>query len=144
MMGIGSPSKISCVLSSSWYASQTRTIKLEKNTPFLFTSTHSFFQDMITLILSPLMRLSIKTRSSTISHNSLAILGCTNMRSGRLITMMCKQSPCPWALKPCMAIMAVYGCRSSSMSTLVWHCKALQSSGVSSMSNMLPLLKRSM
>lgn len=38
MMGIGKPSKIFCVLSSPWYASQTRVIKLEKNTPFLFTS----------------------------------------------------------------------------------------------------------
>jgi len=38
MMGIGKPSKIFCVLSSPWYASQTRIIKLEKNTPFIFTS----------------------------------------------------------------------------------------------------------
>jgi len=38
MMGVGKPSKIFCVLSSPWYASQTRIIKLEKNTPFLFTS----------------------------------------------------------------------------------------------------------
>jgi len=38
MMGIGKPSKIFCVLSSPWYASQTRFIKLEKNTPFLFTA----------------------------------------------------------------------------------------------------------
>ncbi len=34
---IQKPSKIFCVLSSPWYASQTRTIKLGKNTPFLFT-----------------------------------------------------------------------------------------------------------
>ncbi|MFA5936645.1 MAG: hypothetical protein WC822_02065 [Candidatus Paceibacterota bacterium] len=38
LKGIGRLSKIFCVLSSPWYASQTRTIKLEKNTPFLFTS----------------------------------------------------------------------------------------------------------
>lgn len=38
MMSIGKPSKVFCVLSSPWYASQTRVIKLEKNTPFLFTS----------------------------------------------------------------------------------------------------------
>lgn len=38
LMGIGKPSKIFCVLSSPWYASQTRIIKLEKNTPFVFTS----------------------------------------------------------------------------------------------------------
>ena len=37
-MGAGQPTRIFCVLSSPWYASQTRTIKLEKNTPFLFTS----------------------------------------------------------------------------------------------------------
>ena len=37
MAGIGKPSRIFCVLSSPWYASQTRTIKLEKNAPFLFT-----------------------------------------------------------------------------------------------------------
>jgi cell division ATPase FtsA len=37
LSGIGKPSRIFCVLSSPWYASQTRIIKLEKNTPFLFT-----------------------------------------------------------------------------------------------------------
>lgn len=34
----GAPSKIYCVLSSPWYASQTRKIKFEKNTPFVFTA----------------------------------------------------------------------------------------------------------
>lgn len=38
IMGVGKPSKIFCVLSSPWYASQTRVIKLEKNTPFVFSS----------------------------------------------------------------------------------------------------------
>jgi len=38
MMGVGKPFKIFCVLSSVWYASQTRHIVLEKNVPFLFTS----------------------------------------------------------------------------------------------------------
>lgn len=38
MMGVKKPSKIFCVLSSPWYASQTRIIKFEKNTPFLFNS----------------------------------------------------------------------------------------------------------
>ena len=38
MSGFKKPLKIFCVLSSPWYASQTRVIKLEKNTPFLFTS----------------------------------------------------------------------------------------------------------
>lgn len=37
MKGIGSPKRIFCVLSSPWYASQTRTIRLEKNIPFVFT-----------------------------------------------------------------------------------------------------------
>ncbi len=37
-MGIGKPSKIFCVLSSPWCASQTRIIKLEKNISFSFTS----------------------------------------------------------------------------------------------------------
>ena len=36
--GLGAPSLIFCVLCSPWYASQVRTIKLEKNAPFLFTS----------------------------------------------------------------------------------------------------------
>lgn len=35
--GIGAPKEIFCVLSSLWHVSQTRIIKLEKNTPFLFT-----------------------------------------------------------------------------------------------------------
>ncbi len=35
---IGAPEQIFCVLSSPWHASQTRIIRLEKNTPFLFTS----------------------------------------------------------------------------------------------------------
>ena len=36
--GFGAPSRIFCVLSSSWYISQTRVINLQKNTPFIFTS----------------------------------------------------------------------------------------------------------
>ncbi|OGI94571.1 hypothetical protein A3A03_03525 [Candidatus Nomurabacteria bacterium RIFCSPLOWO2_01_FULL_40_18] len=35
--GLGAPKEIFCVLSSLWYISQTRIIKLEKNAPFLFT-----------------------------------------------------------------------------------------------------------
>ncbi len=35
---MGTPHKIFCVLSSPWYASQTRKIKFEKNTPFVFTA----------------------------------------------------------------------------------------------------------
>lgn len=34
----GAPKKIFCILSSPWYISQNRTIKLEKNTPFVFNS----------------------------------------------------------------------------------------------------------
>ena|SRR3989344_373757 len=33
----GAPQRIFCVLSSPWYASQTRTLQLKKNNPFLFT-----------------------------------------------------------------------------------------------------------
>ncbi len=36
--GMGKPEEIFCVLSSPWYVSQTRVIKLEKNMPFVFTS----------------------------------------------------------------------------------------------------------
>ncbi|MES3031625.1 MAG: hypothetical protein V4699_00070 [Patescibacteria group bacterium] len=39
--GLGAPDEIYCVLSSLWYVSQTRTIRLEKNTPFIFTSKMS-------------------------------------------------------------------------------------------------------
>ncbi len=35
---LGAPKKIFCVLSSTWYASQTRTVLLEKNTTFIFTA----------------------------------------------------------------------------------------------------------
>ncbi len=38
LMGLGAPKKTFCVLSSPWYASQIRVIKLEKHTPFIFTS----------------------------------------------------------------------------------------------------------
>ncbi len=38
LSGFRRPSRIFCVLSSPWYASQTRVIKLEKNVPFPFTS----------------------------------------------------------------------------------------------------------
>jgi hypothetical protein len=38
LAGLGAPDKIFCVLMSPWYASQTRTINFEKNTPFVFTS----------------------------------------------------------------------------------------------------------
>ena len=37
-MGRGAPARIFCVLSSPWYISQPRTIRLEKNTPFVFNS----------------------------------------------------------------------------------------------------------
>ncbi len=36
--GLGAPKKIFCVLSSPWYASQTRTISMKKNTPFVFNA----------------------------------------------------------------------------------------------------------
>src|SRR3989344_682560 len=36
--GVGAPDKVFCSLSSPWYISQTRVIKLKKNTPFVFTS----------------------------------------------------------------------------------------------------------
>ncbi len=35
--GLGAPKKIFCVLSSPWYASQTRIISIDKTEPFLFT-----------------------------------------------------------------------------------------------------------
>ncbi|MFZ2072769.1 MAG: hypothetical protein WA101_03180 [Minisyncoccia bacterium] len=38
MAGLGVPKKTFCILASPWYASQIRTIKLEKNTSFIFTS----------------------------------------------------------------------------------------------------------
>ncbi len=38
LSGLGVPNKIYCTLSSPWYASQTRSIKLEKNTNFIFNS----------------------------------------------------------------------------------------------------------
>ncbi len=38
LSGYGRPSEVFCVLSSPWFASQTRVIQLEKNTPFVFTS----------------------------------------------------------------------------------------------------------
>ncbi|OGI60140.1 hypothetical protein A2641_03595 [Candidatus Nomurabacteria bacterium RIFCSPHIGHO2_01_FULL_37_25] len=36
--GIGKPEAIFCVLSSPWHVSQIRVIRLEKNTPFIFTT----------------------------------------------------------------------------------------------------------
>ncbi len=36
--GLGLPKEIFCVLSSPWHISETRVIRLEKNTPFIFTS----------------------------------------------------------------------------------------------------------
>ena len=38
MKGFGAPKKVFCILSSPWYASQTRIIDLKKNTPFIFSS----------------------------------------------------------------------------------------------------------
>ena len=38
MAKLGAPTKIFCVLSSSWHISQTRIISLKKNTPFIFTA----------------------------------------------------------------------------------------------------------
>ncbi len=36
--GLGAPEKIFCTLASPWHVSETRTIKLEKNEPFIFNS----------------------------------------------------------------------------------------------------------
>ncbi len=36
--GVGAPERIFCVLGSPWYASQTRVVRLEKNSPFSFTA----------------------------------------------------------------------------------------------------------
>ncbi|MFA6274523.1 MAG: hypothetical protein WC662_05165, partial [Candidatus Paceibacterota bacterium] len=51
MQKLGAPKKIFCVLSSPWYASQTRIIKLGKNTSFIFNSklADSLTQKEITL-----------------------------------------------------------------------------------------------
>jgi hypothetical protein len=38
MKGLGAPKKVYCILSSPWYASQTRSIVLSKDTPFIFNS----------------------------------------------------------------------------------------------------------
>ncbi len=38
LKGLGAPEKIFCVLSSPWYTSQTRIIKSQKNTPFIFNT----------------------------------------------------------------------------------------------------------
>lgn len=35
--GLGRPEQVFCVLSSAWYASETRIINFKKNTPFVFT-----------------------------------------------------------------------------------------------------------
>ncbi len=38
LQGQGTPKRVFCVLSSPWYASETRTIKYSKNVPFVFNS----------------------------------------------------------------------------------------------------------
>lgn len=38
LKGLGAPKKIFCVLSSPWYASQTRTASMQKNAPFIFNT----------------------------------------------------------------------------------------------------------
>ncbi len=38
MAGLGAPQRVFCVLSSPWYASQTRMISLKKNTSFIFNT----------------------------------------------------------------------------------------------------------
>ncbi len=38
MTGLGTPKKFFCILASPWYASQTRVVRVEKNTPFIFTT----------------------------------------------------------------------------------------------------------
>lgn len=38
LQGLGVPTRVYCVLSSPWFASQTRVIKMQKNAPFVFTS----------------------------------------------------------------------------------------------------------
>ena len=38
IMGLGAPKKVFCVLSSPWYASQTRIISFKKDAPFIFNT----------------------------------------------------------------------------------------------------------
>ena len=49
--GLGAPKAVFCVLSSPWHSSQTRVIRLEKNTSFVFTSklAESLIQKEISL-----------------------------------------------------------------------------------------------
>src|SRR3989344_4593154 len=63
--GLGAPQKIFCVLSSPWYVSQTRTIKLEKNTPFIFTAklADTLIQKEVTLFEEERLKEYIEAKS---------------------------------------------------------------------------------
>ncbi|OIO29445.1 hypothetical protein COX93_02375 [Candidatus Nomurabacteria bacterium CG_4_10_14_0_2_um_filter_30_12] len=77
MMGIGKPIKIFCVLSSPWYASQTRVIKLEKNTPFLFTS--KLVDDLIKKEINIFEEEHLKNFSN--SNNKTRLIEFKNMKT---------------------------------------------------------------
>lgn len=81
MMKLGAPKKIFCVLSSPWYASQTRIIKLKKNTPFIFTQklADSLIQKEISLFeeehLSKYVHAQDKIRSIELKNMKTVLNG---------------------------------------------------------------------
>lgn len=62
---LGAPKEIFCVLSSPWYVSQTRIIKLEKNAPFIFNSklADSLIQKEIVLFEEDNLAEYVKTKN---------------------------------------------------------------------------------
>ncbi|MEI7765546.1 MAG: hypothetical protein WCI93_03095 [bacterium] len=67
-IGLGAPKKIYCVLSSPWYASQTRTIVLKKNAPFIFNEklADSLIQKEIALFEEECSQKYVHTNSKVI------------------------------------------------------------------------------
>lgn len=76
MKGLGAPKKVFCVLSSPWYASQTRTITLEKNTPFVFNSklADSLIQKEVLLFEGESKEKFLHNRISSIELKNMKIM----------------------------------------------------------------------
>ncbi|HAS80486.1 MAG: hypothetical protein UR25_C0001G0090 [Candidatus Nomurabacteria bacterium GW2011_GWE1_32_28] len=77
IMSTSRPKKVFCILSSPWYASQTRTIKLEKNTPFVFTS--KLANELIKKEISIFEEEHIKNFSDT--NNKTRLIEFKNMKT---------------------------------------------------------------
>jgi hypothetical protein len=95
MKGLGAPKKVYCILSSPWYASQTRSIVLNKDIPFIFNSklVESLITNEVKLFEEECMEkymhsknkvIPIELRNMQMTLNGYTILSPSNQKAKEL------------------------------------------------------------